>query len=585
VRKSGWIELRINLVLLSICACLLVALVRAFFLQVVEGERYARLANGQHELLVEIRPMRGTICDRKGLVLAQSAESPSAFVDPKLLEDPKKTARQLAAAFGLNRVEFLEKLTPDRRFLWIKRGLSPEEVRRIEAMNIRGVVVINENARYYPAGDLASQLIGFTGIDAQGLEGLEYQFEALLREEPHLVAGRRDARRRMILTDLSEAKPRTRGARLTLTIDGTIQYLTERALSSAVERSRASHGIAIVQDPGTGEILAMAVKPSFNPNRFLDYASGRWKNRAVADQFEPGSTLKVFLAATALEKGVVRPDEMIDCENGSYAIGGHLIHDVHPHGRLSIGEIIKVSSNIGAAKLGRRVGADTLCGSLIRFGFGTRSGIDLPSEAQGSHARLTKKITEFDLCSMAFGQGISVTALQLAAATSAIANGGVLMQPTIVRSIEGPGGEVLMTKAPRALKQAVSDETARLVTDLMCRVTEEDGTGRLAALPGYSVAGKTGTAQKFDNAAGQYSTDRYVSSFIGFVPAGAPALSIVVVIDEPKGTPYGGTIAAPLFREIAQSALLNLGVLPDRPNEDGQGLGRPIRVACASGKE
>ncbi|MFC1889627.1 peptidoglycan D,D-transpeptidase FtsI family protein [Thermodesulfobacteriota bacterium] len=585
MRKSDRIELRINLVLLSLCACLLVALARAFFLQVVEQDRYARLANRQHEFLVEIRPMRGAICDRNGLVLAQSAESPSAFVDPKLLEDPKKTARRLAAAFGLNQSEFLKKLSPDKRFVWIKRGLSPEEVRTIEAMNIRGVGMISENARYYPAGDLASQLIGFTGIDAQGLEGLEYQFDSLLREEPHLMAVRRDARRRMILTDLSEAKPRTRGARLTLTIDRTIQYMTERALSRAVEHSKASHGIAIVQNPGTGEILAMAVKPSFNPNRFLGYESGRWKNRAMTDQFEPGSTLKVFLAATALDNGVVRPDEMIDCENGNYSVGGHMIHDMHPHGQLSIGEIIKVSSNIGAAKLGRRVGADSLCGSLIRFGFGSKTGIDLPCEAQGSRSRLTKRITEFDLCSMAFGQGISVTAIQLTAATSAIANRGILMRPYVVQGIEGPNGDILLGNEPRAVKQAVSAETARLVTELMCRVTEEEGTGHLAALPGYSVAGKTGTAQKFDTAAGQYSTDRYVSSFIGFVPASAPALSIVVILNEPEGVPYGGKIAAPVFREIAQSALLNLGIQPDRPEEDVLGKERPIRVAFASGGE
>jgi cell division protein FtsI (penicillin-binding protein 3) len=376
-----------------------------------------------------------------------------------------------------------------------------------------------------------------------------------------------------------------------LNIDKNVQYIAEQALSDGVRASRAKAGTALVVIPGTGAILAMAYTPQFNPNAFTRYKRERWRNRAITDTFEPGSTFKILLVAAALESGVCSPRSKFYCEEGNYRIGRRVVHDVHPHETLSLADILKYSSNIGAAKVGEKVGPAYFYHKLTEFGIGTRLGVDCPGEATGSLLPV-RRWTEIDSAAICFGQGVSVSALQLAAAVSAVANGGLLMKPYLVQEITDVQGRTVTSFEPTPIRRVISSGNARLITRMMMRTVEEGGTGIEAAVEGYKIAGKTGTAQKADPVEGGYADDKYVASFVGFAPAENPVITVLVIIDEPdKEEHYGGVAAAPVFRRIVRETLRYLKVPPepvppvpaghghDSPKqEDDRGPGDPLRV-------
>jgi cell division protein FtsI (penicillin-binding protein 3) len=431
----------------------------------------------------------------------------------------------------------------------------------IEKLELAGVGAEPARERVYPLGSLAGQLIGFTGIDGQGLEGIEQWLDKDLCGEADALQVERDARgRQLVLGDVWRPLPRV-GARVELTIDARLQHVVEKQLADAVAEFDAVSGTAIVMAPHSGEILAMATVPRFDPNHFGDVAPQLWRNRAVTDLYEPGSTLKVFLAAAALQRGVVRPEDPIDCERGLLRVANSPIRDHHPYSVISFADVIAHSSNIGCAKVGARLGREALAATLADFGFGQLTGIGFPGEAAGL-VRPVESWRAIDLATASFGQGLAVTPLQLVRAFAAVANGGELMRPILVRRVVTPEGVVLTHNPPVVLRRVLSAETSRTLTDILVRVVDS-GTGKTAGLDGFAVAGKTGTSQKVDSTTGRYHLTERVSSFAGYVPAHDPELAVVVVVDTPRRhSTYGSVVAAPVFRRIAEYGLALRGVLP-----------------------
>jgi cell division protein FtsI (penicillin-binding protein 3) len=540
---------------------------RAVDLALVRGPALADMAARQHRHRVALHPRRGPIVDRHGESLALSGDVPSLFVRPREWAGQDDRVAALAGAVGLPVDEVRRKVGSSQPFVWLKRQATPAEAEAMRALRLRGVHQVTEGRRFYPHGALAAHVLGFVGVDSQGLEGLERRLDVAIRGEPRWVEVDRDARGRELLTAGVQKRPR-HGATVELTLDAAIQDATERELAAGVAAARAAAGAAIVLDPATGEILALANVPTFSPNKPGGRRDRRWRdrirNRAITDPYEPGSTFKAMLAAAALDTGVVRPQDMIFCENGRFPYGRWTINDAHPHGWLSFAEVVQYSSNIGTSKVAEKVGRERYAAFLRAFGFGQRTGIDLPGESAGI-VRAVERWARIDLATHSFGQGIAVTPLQMAAAFAALANDGVLMRPYVVRRIVGPGGRVLRENEPVAVRRVVSSRTARTVTTLLRRVVEEKGgTGSRAKLEDFSVAGKTGTSQKVDPVTGAYSAKR-IGSFAGFVPADAPRMVIVVVIDEPQTSSYGGVVAAPVFKSIAAAVLGRLGVVPSAP--------------------
>ena len=408
-------------------------------------------------------------------------------------------------------------------------------------------------------------MIGFTGIDGNGLEGAEYYYDQVLSGTEQKYTVLKDALGRGFANDQETKDPLYQslhsGKNIILTIDRNIQYITQTALEASVKEFSAQSGMAIVMDPGTGEILALSHYPSFNPNVFEQYPRHLWRNRALTDPFEPGSTMKIFSAAAALSSGICSPSTIFYCENGAYKIGSNTIHDTHPRGWLSLQQIVKYSSNIGITKVIEMVGPETLYTTLKNFGFGNKTGLDCPGETAGILTP-SNRWSKIDTSAIAFGQGISTSAVQLVSAAAAIANGGMLMKPFIVQSVTNENGRILKQTTPEIIRRAVSPEVASIVKRIMQTVVTEGGTGTSAFLDGYTVCGKTGTAQKTDES-GNYAQGKYTSSFLGFAPADNPRLVILVVIDEPTGAHYGGTVAAPAFQKIAHETLQHLNVPPE----------------------
>jgi cell division protein FtsI (penicillin-binding protein 3) len=535
--------------------------VRAVDISVLRGPELVRLAAMQHRARIEVTPHRGAIVDRHGEALALSVDVPSVFVRPRDFSRPDAVPA-LAAALHLPVRAVRAKLATRRPFVWLKRQAPPREAEAVEALALPGVYTVDEGRRFYPHNQLAAHVLGFVGVDSQGLEGIERRFDRVIRGQPHDVEADRDARGRAMFTG-GVATPPDEGSRVELTIDAGVQDLAERALAAGVANARAAGGAAVVLDPATGEVLALANTPTFDPNQPGPPNDRRWRdrvrNRALTDPYEPGSTFKAILAAAAIEEGVVRPTDMFFCENGRYQIGRWTVHDSHPHGWLSFAEVIQYSSNIGATKVGDKLGAERYYRYLRAFGFGQRTGIELPGESPGI-MRPVDAWARIDLATQSFGQGVSVTPVQMAAAFGAIANGGLLMRPYLVRRILDPSGRVATENAPVALRRVVSARTAAVVTELLRRVVEEKGgTGERARVDDFPVAGKTGTAQKVNLHGGGYSSKR-IGSFVGFVPADAPRIVILVLIDEPGTTSYGGVVAAPVFGSIATAVLKRLGV-------------------------
>lgn len=561
--REKWGKIRIRMIGFFFALFFVTVAGRAFYLQVIKSEELVRLAERQHQRMVPLTPVRGTISDATGAPLAVSIEMDSCFAEPRTIEDVKDTASRLAPILGMPAKEIEAKINGGKNFVWLQRRIVPEVARKIRDLDLEGIGLVKEPKRFYPNSEVASHVVGFTGLDPEGLEGIELKYDATILGNTGYLIMERDALGREINRKGIVTKSASKGNNVTLTLDKNIQYITEKELAKAVTSSGARSGMAVVMEPKSGKVLAIANYPTFNPNTFARYQPFALRDHAVADSFEPGSTFKVFLIAAALEEKVISPTDGFNCENGSFSIGGITIHDTHRYGYLSVSDVLKYSSNIGAAKIGRKLGQERLARYLRGFGIGERTGIDLPGESPGN-LRDKSRWFDADLATVSFGQGVSASAIQLAAGYSAIANGGVLMKPYVVEKITDQDGNLVQTVAPQIRNRVVSEETARRVTRMMETVTKEGGTGTNAAVEGFAVAGKTGTAQKVDSVTHRYSATKRTASFIGFVPADDPKLTILVVVDEPKTSPYGGVVAAPAFSAIAQQSLCYLHVSPEK---------------------
>ncbi|MDD5015789.1 MAG: penicillin-binding transpeptidase domain-containing protein, partial [Atribacterota bacterium] len=471
--------------------------------------------------------------------------------------NPQETAQKLSSIMNLTVKDVLEKINQKKSFVWIERRLTETEVAEIKKLNLEGFDFLDESKRYYPKNYLASNLMGFVGIDNQGLEGLESFFDKDLKGLPGLAILERDATGGEVPLSIKEATAHKDGHSIVLTIDEVIQYITEEALDKAFQKSKAKAGIAIVVEPKTGEILAMSTKPSYDPNYFNTYPRDLWRNRAITDSYEPGSTFKIISIATALEERVVNLNDRFNCI-GWTKYNGTVFHDIHVHGSQNLTDIVKNSCNIGVIQACTRLDEKAFEKSIRRFGFGTLTEINLPGEINGL-VRSVKDWSKISMASLSIGQEISVTPIQLIMAVSAIANRGTLMKPMIVKEIIDSMQNKIRVFKPKPVRQVVSVDTALTMTRILEQVVE-DGTGTTAKLAGYQTAGKTGTAQKFDFSTGRYSIDKYSSWFVGYVPAENPELAILVLLDEPVGSYYGGTVAAPVFQEIASKVLPYLSV-------------------------
>jgi cell division protein FtsI (penicillin-binding protein 3) len=552
---------------------------RAVHLTIVQGEALKQRAARQHEQAVPLSASRGPIVDRYGEPLALSRESAAVYMRPRQWAAEPDTLRAVAHLLDLPQDVLRERASASSPFVWLRRQVPLDRWSAIEDMKLPGIGSEPARQRVYPHGELAGQVLGFTGVDGHGLEGVERALDAELRGEVEAMVVGHDARgRQFVLGEGWGSLPRA-GAQIELTIDAALQRFAEAELERAVREQGARAGTLVALDPNTGEVLAMATVPRFDPNQVAASTADHWRNRAITDCYEPGSTFKAFLAAAALDAGVVRPTDRISCENGRWAVGNRVIRDSHPHGILSFADVIAQSSNIGSAKVAERLGSERFGAALKRFGFGQTTKVDLPGEVPGL-LRPVDRWGRIHLVTTAYGQGIAVTPLQLTRAFAAIANGGHLMRPYVVRRITGADGMPRYLGRPQSEGEVMARHTAAAVTELLVRVTEE-GTGKQARIDGFTVAGKTGTAQKVEARTGRYSSRDRMSSFVGFVPAEDPALVILVVIDSPRKATYGGVVAAPVFRAVAEYGLARRGVLPrgpglraGEPDSDLRGAGR-----------
>ncbi|WP_437337007.1 penicillin-binding protein [Sorangium sp. So ce394] len=579
-RRARWIRIRMGL-LCGLMALGLGGVVSgAYRIEVEDGDAWYDLAERQRQRRLHITPKRGTIYDRNGAPLAESVEVPSVSVDAvEMLRGVdeqyipmriQQYAERIAQALSLPVEDVVEKLGRRRRFAWLKRRISEQEVENVRALGdrtqrypVRGLVIEGEGRRFYPNRELAGPLLGFVATDGEGKEGLELSMEHELRGNAAEVRGLRDRSGRLIFSEGIEDEQALAGHNVHLTIDKGIQFTAERELEAAMKTYEAIGGAIVVVDPENGEILAMASAPGFNPNDYSQSDPGSRRNRCVVDRFEPGSTMKVFAIASALAAKSVSPSATIYCEEGNMAIDNVVIHDTHVHKWLTLPQILGQSSNIGTAKIALGLGEQRLYEGLRRFGFGDLTGVPLPGESVGVLRPRGRPWVQVETASASFGQGISVTTLQLAMAMASVANRGRLLEPILIKRITDGTGVTLSETSPRVRRDAVPASIARMMSEMLVAVTEGDGTGVEASIPGFRVAGKTGTAQKIDPATGRYTDTHYVASFVGFVPAERPRLAIAVVLDEPLGGTYGGgSVAAPVFRRIGEMALRYLGVTP-----------------------
>ncbi|MBI4422704.1 MAG: penicillin-binding protein [Elusimicrobia bacterium] len=516
-------------------------------LQVLEHRRLSELAGGElRRSAIELVP-RGRILDREGRVLAESVPASSAFLDPSIAKKHPRALPKLARALGLDPAELRRKARGPGRFSWLKRKLEPSEVEALKRLELPFVGLAPDERRAHPNDRLAASLLGSVGADGSGLSGLELSFDRALKGKVHTLALLRDgAGRTMAVKSLAPPEP---PPDLALTLDRGVQHYAETALAGAVARTEPLWAAVLVQDPASGELLAMA---SYPPDPL--------RNRLIQDVYEPGSTFKAVTVAAALEERVVAPGDAIDCA-GPWELAPRVwIKDHERYGTLSLEGAMAHSSNIGLAKLGLKVGAERFHAYARAFGFGSRTGVPFPGESPGL-LKARRKLDRVSLGNNAFGQGLAVTPLQLLAAFSAIANGGELLEPRLVRSV---GGKPAGPAGPQRVRRVASEATIRALGRLLEGVVRE-GTGATAGVPGFSVAGKTGTSQKLDPATRRYSKTDYVASFAGYVPAKDPRFTILVIVDSPKRQYYGSEVAAPVFAEVARQALALYGVAPDRP--------------------
>jgi len=528
---------------------------RLLWLQVVRYPDFRSMARRQQLTPREIRAERGLILDRNGLPLAVNVDLFNVYVHPAQVKDAGGTAAALARALGLPYEAVLRKVRSRANFEWVARQVPYERsdsVEAIERMRLPGVGAYREQKRFYPDREMASQVLGFTGVDNQGLNGLESRYESSLAGRGGYAVVERDARGKPVLSRGRGSRTPKNGLTVVTTLDRVIQHITQIELEKAFLKYRCQAASAIVMDPATGEILAMANYPSFDPNRYKAFSDETRQNRSVAHAFEPGSTFKLVTATAALEEGVLREDDRIFCENGKALFKyGRVVTDHEKYGWLTLREVFGYSSNIGMVKVGEKLGKETLCRWSKRFGFGQVTGVDLPGEAVGGMPP-PQKWTGFTMSSVPYGYEVAASPLQVLDAYAAVANGGIRMRPYLVGRLEDGEGRTVKEYGPRRLGRACSPKTAKRMTDLMRWVVEK-GTGTMVDLPAYPIAGKTGTAHKL--VGHRYLPNNYVSSFVGFVPADNPRFAIYVSLDDPRGVYWGGYTSGPVFREVAKRVL------------------------------
>lgn len=579
--RAQRLRIRMGATLVVPLLLVVAVLAKVVVLQSVQGAELRARYEAQHQSEFELRSQRGSVRDSAGRLLASSVQVDSAFLRPARVADPAAALDALVPVLGRPRAEVARKLDSQRPFVWLARHAAPALADRLRALNLGpGLGFDKESKRFWPQGPLAGQVIGFTDMDGVGRAGVELAFQDVLAPRVVTVAGLRDSRRRAIYAGGLHNADAAEARHVSLTIDSVLQQITEEELRHAVEVHGAKQGVAVMLAARSGDVLAMASVPLFDPNGRRKIPA-EYRNRAVTDVYEPGSVLKAITLAAALDARVVRLDTPIDCEKGRYRIGRHVIHDHAPEKILSAKEVLTVSSNIGIAKIAERLGKEALHAALLRFGLHGRTGAaGLTGEVRGllsSPARWPA----IQLANVAFGQGIAVTALQLAGALQVLANDGVRMQPRLVRAVTDADGRVIEDRPSRSLGRVVSVEAARATAEAMVSVVyDEDGTGSRGRVPGFVVAGKTGTAQKVDPKARAY-VDKWIGSFAGFVPAGRPEIVLVVSIDEPEPQHYGGLVAAPAFANIARRSLAHLGVY-GRPEPKPEP--KPKRGAAARGR-
>ena len=535
---------------------------RLGYLQLFLHSEYLARAQRQQQRVIEITPKRGAIYDRNMHPLAMSIPVDSAFAVPSELGDELLAARLLSGVLGIPREVLEARLESSRSFVWIARKLPPDKKEAVEALNLKGVYFQKENQRIYPKRDLASHVLGFVDLDEKGLGGIEYELDGKIRGKSEKIIVMADARQRWF--DGGEAQ-RERGANAVLTLDEKIQYIAERELAAAIAKTHAMAGTVMVMNPNTGEILALANWPKFNPNAANETPAEARMNRAVTALYEPGSTFKLITLAAAFDQGITRPEEVFDCENGAVYVAGHRIRDHKPFGLLNVADILAQSSDVGAIKIALRLGAPKFYDYIRAFGFGQPTGVDMPGESKGLLRRLDNW-SAISIGSISMGQEVGVTPIQLISAVSAIANGGMLYKPHVIAELRR-GDQLLAAAGPLAPsepRRVIRPETAATLRRLMEGVVL-NGTGKLAHLEGWTAAGKTGSAQKIDPATGRYSAKQLIASFTGFAPINNPAVTILVSLDSPVGEHEGGQVAAPVFKRIAEQVLPHLDVPRDVP--------------------
>ncbi|HEV7238984.1 MAG TPA: penicillin-binding protein [Thermoanaerobaculia bacterium] len=555
-----------------------VVVARLVQVQLVRHDHYVAKAQRQQERTLALNPVRGSILDTRGRVLAESIAAESIYADPQAITNKRAVAKSLAKVpgIGLTARELEAKLRGDNSFAWIARQLPLEVTSEVRKLRLPGIYFLEAHRRTYPRSMLGANVIGYVGVDGDGLGGIEHSFDDYVKGTPGKVTLLKDARKGVYLVGGDGANRPRDGQHVVLTIDSVIQFIAERALKSAVEKHRAVGGSVIVMDPNTGDILAMASAPTFDPNRFRDFSPAAWKNRTVQDFYEPGSTFKVITAAAGLEERLVTPSQVLDCGDGEITIANITIreHDGHRYQMLTFEDVIVNSSNVGTVRVGLALGRDRFHQWIRRFGFGDKTGLPLPGESPG-FLRRTQRWTQVSPASISIGQEIGVTPLQIIRAVSAVATGGEMVEPRIVKRVVDDEGNNVYEPQPHKPVRVMSEKTAAVLNEILKNVVTR-GTGENAALSDHVVAGKTGTAQKASR--GGYVDGRYVGSFVGYVPADRPRLAILVVIDEPRVEHYGGTVAAPAFREIAEATLRYLGVAPSLPSRS-IGVREPLLAA------
>lgn len=552
--NAGFSRRRLFVCVAVFCVFFAVVVYRAFDLQVLNTGKAFEHAKNQQTGHFALQSKRGRIFDSNGFLIASSRLSYSSYLIPGKIEDPESFSLAVSEISGLDYEFVLSRaLKKNRSFVWMKRKMSPDVFEKLGSSGLEGLLFKEEQKRVYPHGYLLGPVVGFTDTDLRGIEGLEYSLNKYLTGKNIKIKVTKDGRGGSMLFHTPDVLKETGGADVFLTIDSKIQYIVEQELGKGVEKVRAQSGSAVLMDPHTGRILAMASYPFFDPNRFRQYSQAGMRNLPVSLSFEPGSIMKPFLAAAAMEEGFVDAKTVFDCENGKRKIGSFEIRDTSPHGRLTVTDTIVFSSNICASKIAEVMGAGLYHRYLRNFGFGSKSGTMIPGEHKGIVPH-PKRWGRLGLATIAFGQGVSVNALQMAAAVSSIANGGYLMAPHIVDRVVDSSGNLLLKTTPKVERKVVSYGVAGRVAEIMAQAVER-GTGTRAGVRGYRVGGKTGTAQVADPQGSGYMENSYTASFVGFAPVENPRLALVVVVNRPQTHKYGSRVAAPIFGAILKRTL------------------------------